>query len=58
MATRQLALIPSDDEHWKLDEHTKAVGRAGVARARLALSPGRGTGHDPSARRPFDHAAA
>jgi hypothetical protein len=39
MAPRQLALIPSDDQSWKLDERTKAVGRAGVARARLALTP-------------------
>jgi hypothetical protein len=37
MASRQLLLISSPDQPWKLDEHTKAVGRAGVARARQAL---------------------
>ena len=41
MATRQLHLISSNsspDAIWKLDERTKALGRAGVARARRALS--------------------
>lgn len=44
MATRQLALISSTprpdeaDRSWKLDDHTKEVGRAGIARARLALT--------------------
>jgi hypothetical protein len=38
MATNQLALLPAQDETWKLDERTRAVGRAGLARARLALA--------------------
>jgi hypothetical protein len=38
MATRQLLLISSDYPGWKLDERTRAVGRAGVARARMALA--------------------
>ena len=39
MATRQLRLLPPQEQPWKLDEHTKAVGRAGVAHARQALRP-------------------
>lgn len=37
MASRQLLLISTDERTWKLDDHTKAVGRAGVAQARQAL---------------------
>ena len=37
MATRQLRLLSPQEPTWKLDEHTKAVGRAGLARARQAL---------------------
>lgn len=35
--TRQLRLLDPSTVDWRLDEHTRAVGRAGVARARAAL---------------------
>lgn len=34
---RQLILIEERQPDWRLDEHTREVGRAGVARARAAL---------------------
>lgn len=34
---RQLALIETPEHDWRLDEHTKAVGRRGVEQAREAL---------------------
>ena len=37
MAARQLLLISSDDQGWKLDDRTKAVGRAGVARVDVSV---------------------
>lgn len=40
METRQLALItddPSASRDWRLDDHTREVGRRGVAAARQAL---------------------
>jgi hypothetical protein len=40
MDTRQLALITDESaasHHWRLDEHTREVGRQGVAAARAAL---------------------
>jgi hypothetical protein len=33
---RQLILLEQDAD-WRLDEHTREIGRAGVARAREAL---------------------
>ena len=36
MANAQLILLPADG-NWKLDEHTKRIGRAGLAQARAAL---------------------
>lgn len=38
----QLTLIDSP-RSWRMDERTRAVGRAGVARAREALTAGRHT---------------
>jgi hypothetical protein len=35
--TRQLRLLDPSTVDWRLDEHTRAVGRQGVARARAAL---------------------
>jgi hypothetical protein len=39
METRQLALITDADSstNWRLDEHTRQVGRQGIAAAREAL---------------------
>jgi hypothetical protein len=41
MDTRQLALITDDESAasrtWRLDEHTREIGRQGVAAAREAL---------------------
>lgn len=40
MDTRQLALITdetSESRSWKLDEHTRQIGRQGIAAARRAL---------------------
>ena len=34
---RQLILIEERQPDWRLDEHTREVGRAGVAQARAAL---------------------
>jgi hypothetical protein len=34
---RQLTLIEERQPDWRLDEHTKEVGLAGVAKARQAL---------------------
>ncbi len=36
--TRQLVLIESSEADWRLDEHTREVGRAGIAEARQALA--------------------
>jgi len=34
----QMALLPSDDRaSWELDEHTRQIGKQGLARARQAL---------------------
>jgi len=36
--TDQLALLPRDDAaSWELDEHTREIGKQGIAAARLAL---------------------
>jgi hypothetical protein len=49
---RQLVLIDTDHvdhDHWRLDDHTRELGRRGVAQARQALRrAARGTG-EPSA---------
>ncbi len=39
MDTRQLALITEDSpgRDWRLDDHTREVGRRGIAAARAAL---------------------
>jgi hypothetical protein len=34
---RQLALLEDTPSVWRLDEHTRAVGRQGIAQAREAL---------------------
>lgn len=34
---RQLILIDDRQPDWRLDEHTREVGKAGVAQARAAL---------------------
>jgi len=34
---RQLALLDDTSTVWRLDEHTRAVGRHGIAQAREAL---------------------
>ena len=35
--TQQLVLIEHSSVDWRLDEHTKALGRQGIADARRAL---------------------
>lgn len=52
----QLSLIDTPSP-WRLDEHTREVGRAGIARARAALcaglaGPGTDTGTGPAPERP------
>ena len=37
MSKRQLVLIETDNNDWRLDEETKRRGREGVAMARSAL---------------------
>ena len=34
---RQLVLLEDDSTVWRLDEHTREVGRVGIAKAREAL---------------------
>ena len=36
--TTQLTLLPADSARWQLDDHTRAVGREGLAAARRALA--------------------
>ncbi|MCP5029864.1 MAG: hypothetical protein GY929_26635 [Actinomycetia bacterium] len=36
--TGQLTLIDTTGIDWRLDDHTRAVGRAGLAQARAALA--------------------
>jgi hypothetical protein len=36
--TTQLTLLPADSALWQLDDHTRAVGREGLAQARRALA--------------------
>jgi hypothetical protein len=36
--TTQLVLLESRDVDWRLDEHTKQLGRQGIAAARQALA--------------------
>ncbi|MGH9129977.1 MAG: hypothetical protein ACRDY2_13715 [Acidimicrobiales bacterium] len=45
----QLTLIDPDETNWGLDEHIKAVGRQGIARAREALRlAGASASRDPA----------
>lgn len=39
--SKQLRLIDTNGSGWRLDEHTKAVGRKGLAEARQALRDSR-----------------
>ncbi len=39
--TNQLRLIDPAEVSWRLDEHTKALGRHGIARARAVLATAR-----------------
>ena len=45
MDTRQLALITDDElaarREWRLDDHTREIGRQGIAAARAALRSAR-----------------
>ena len=51
---RQLILIDDRQPDWRLDEHTREVGRAGVAQARAALREALAKAEHPAATR---HAA-
>ncbi|MFP3906031.1 MAG: hypothetical protein ACLFRV_01630 [Acidimicrobiales bacterium] len=50
MDTRQLALITDDESatarDWRLDDHTRQIGRKGVAAAREALRAALADHHD------------
>jgi hypothetical protein len=37
MATQLALLLSPDEDDWRLDEHTREVGRRGLAEARRAL---------------------
>ncbi|MEA2716354.1 MAG: hypothetical protein QOI99_671 [Actinomycetota bacterium] len=41
----QLHLLRSDDRPWRLDDHTREVGRRGIEEARAALHAARGDKH-------------
>lgn len=45
MTTSQLTLIDTP-RSWKMDQHTREVGREGIARARAALRAGLRSGPD------------
>ena len=47
----QLLLLRSDDRPWSLDEHTREVGRRGIAEARAALRAAKGDQHHTTAGR-------
>ena len=47
---RQLILLEQDAD-WRLDEHTREIGRAGVAKAREALRVARQRAADTAAAR-------
>ena len=53
MTETQLRLIDPREVSWRLDEHTKAVGRQGLARARAALA----AAPNPAQERSYEHAA-
>lgn len=38
MATQLALLLESDEDDWRLDEHTRETGRRGVAEARRILA--------------------
>lgn len=60
METRQLILISDEPARdWRLDEHTRQVGRAGIAAAREALRAARieRLESDPGSNQGHDHAA-
>ena len=51
---RQLKLLEVDEPSWRIDDETRAIGRAGVAEARRALAEalrraGRGVGERTAA---------
>jgi hypothetical protein len=57
--TKQLTLIDAPAD-WRLDERTRRLGRAGIARARAALQVARRSSQDDDAdrdRRPTNRAA-
>lgn len=51
--TKQLRLIDPSEVSWRLDEHTKAIGRQGIANARAALAAAR----MPAQETRYEHAA-
>lgn len=48
--TGQLTLIESPGIDWRLDDHTRAVGRAGLAQARAALAAAEASATAPTTR--------
>ncbi|MEA2932086.1 MAG: hypothetical protein QOI56_871 [Actinomycetota bacterium] len=44
----QLHLLRSDDRPWRLDDHTREVGRRGIEEARAALHAAKGDKHQPT----------
>lgn len=57
----QLLLVRSEDQSWRLDEHTREVGRQGVRDARAALrqaAAAAGGGSPDGGRRQSAHTAA
>lgn len=42
----QLVLIDDSPRDWRMDEHTREVGRAGIAAARAVLRSSRATGDE------------
>lgn len=45
---RQLVLLEDDSTVWRLDDHTREVGRVGIAKAREALRRAEQARREPS----------
>ena len=56
METTQLALITEEHSEWRLDDHTRELGRKGIAEARRAVQAALAAEH--ATRTDTDHPTA
>ncbi|HSL60120.1 MAG TPA: hypothetical protein VK866_19895 [Acidimicrobiales bacterium] len=52
METTQLALITEEPTEWRLDDHTRELGRKGIAEARRAVQAALAAEHAERSGRP------